>query len=244
MYSKQQTDMDFGSFMEAAGYSPDTRRCYSYYARMIPADLDQTNLDAMILARRHPAFRSFLRTYIYEFLKRHDLHVSRRRGHPRRVAVRYLSRQELELLLASDLDPRVRMFVRLVMETGLRISEVLRVNKYILMFGRVTGKGNVESDLIVSRGLMEEFLKACDSRGTVFNVKRNTLYKMVRAAGEKFLEKKISPHDFRRTYGVKRRGEGCDIYRLSKELRHGDIGTTQRYFDVPEKEMAEKGWSA
>jgi integrase len=234
--------VDFRTFMEQADYSEETKKLYSLYERLVPEGLTQESLDALILSRKNPTFRSFLRVYIYDFLKRHDLHIARRRGHRRRVYIKYLSREEVESILKSDVEPRVKLFTRLALETGFRVSEILKINRFVLMYGRVTGKGNVESDITVSSGLRRDLLEAADRRGVIFGVKRNTMWRKFNNIGRKMFGRGISPHDLRRTYGIRRRGEGKDLFAVSKELRHTNVATTQRYFDVPEDEIRRKGW--
>ena len=67
--------MDFEEFMAAARYSQTTMEMYRRYASQLTqlGEIDQEKIDAAISQRPAAVFRSFLRTYLYQFLRRNDI---------------------------------------------------------------------------------------------------------------------------------------------------------------------------
>ncbi|BAC44082.1 P35 lipoprotein promoter DNA invertase [Malacoplasma penetrans] len=125
--------------------------------------------------------------------------------------------------------------IRLLFETGIRSAELLNIKTSDIYKNRIR---------IYGKNRLERFIYVCDSLEKILNQlvkKRNkenvdkvfpitykALYKRVRNLSKK-VNKKLSPHMFRRGFATHCIGKNIGIYQISLMMGHENINTTKNY---------------
>ena len=182
---------------------------------------------------------------------------------PRKIP-EILTASEQEALLAQP-NPRYltgqrnRAMVRLMLDTGLRLSETigLRWRDIDLNTGKVMvrqGKGakdrtlwTGEEDLAALAEWRERQARECQgSPQAVFTTKGGGklepryIQRMVkRYAAKAGIEKNISPHTLRHSFATDLYRETTNIRLTQKALGHANLGTTQIYTHIVDEELEE-----
>jgi integrase/recombinase XerC/integrase/recombinase XerD len=179
------------------------------------------------------------------------------------VAIDVLSDQEIAHLLSvlnqgTDVGCRNRAMVCLMLESGLRLAEVvnMRVDDVHLqeMYVKVHGKGDKESYVPIGPTTQ----KALDRYGAHFRVPSDprtkafflTIYGeplayeavktiFVRLARESGITR-LHPHLLRHTAATRMLANGADLHTVQRLLRHSDIRTTLRYLHLVPEQLNEK----
>ncbi len=177
--------------------------------------------------------------------------------------IEVLDYRELERLLSAptgtDLRTlRDRALLETLFSTGLRLSEVCGLNRYVdLERGElsVRGKGDKLRVVFLSvgskeklraylekRGDAEEALFVSISRGgkTIGRITPRSVERLVdfyaRKAG---IPKKVHPHQLRHSFATDLLINGADIRSVQELLGHANISTTQVYTHITNKELRE-----
>jgi len=142
---------------------------------------------------------------------------------------------------------RNKAMMSLMLHCGLRVSEVvnLRPGKINLTKGKLrvdSGKGNKDRDLAIPEYLTDLFdswrKKRPESNfffSTLKGKKLSSRYlqQMVKRYAQKAgINKRVSPHTLRHTYGTQYYRQTKDIETLRKILGHSDISTTTIYITL------------
>lgn len=207
------------------------------------------------------AVRSFL-TYCRNFLGLRTLNPKQIRP-PKRVRreVLFLTKEEIEAFLATInvskmKDLRFRAVVETILGTGMRISEVLSLNRKDINWkkkeAKIVGKGNKERTVFftdrsfywISRYLE----KRHDHSEAVFitngSPRRLTpgdmwrFFKRHRELAK--INKRVTPHILRHTVATNLVFNGCPIVHVKEILGHERLDTTCRYYLGVDKELAKK----
>ncbi|MCL5070832.1 MAG: tyrosine-type recombinase/integrase [Actinobacteria bacterium] len=155
---------------------------------------------------------------------------------------------------------RNKAMLRLMLSMGLRVSEVVNlrpsdINLTLRKLRIVNGKGGVDRDIIIPEFIID-LVKEWKNRKPIDTnyffttnsggkLSRIYIYNMVkgytRRAG---IDKKISPHTLRHTFGTNFYRQMKDIETLRKILGHAHISTTQIYVTLAniDVEMAMNGF--
>ena len=172
------------------------------------------------------------------------------------------------LFLAIDqtkpLGVRNSILLRLLFETGLRVSELINISVQDLDFAqlqiKITGKGNKErliflSDELASdiktyltytRPVLQNKAKIVETNRVFVNYKggelttrgvRKILNALVEKAGETF---NIHPHLLRHTFATIMLENGADIRTVQELLGHKNVKTTEIYTAVSDKLVFEQ----
>jgi integrase/recombinase XerD len=166
--------------------------------------------------------------------------------------VEYLTKEELELLL--DAIPthtwnglRDRALIEVLFSSGMRISEVLALNRAVLEWelrqAVIVGKGKKERKVYFSEAaidwLTKYLAKRHDDDPAVF-VTSGSLPKRLQAHGtwKRFnrygqmagLAKRVYPHMLRHTMATTLLANGCPIGHIRVLLGHTHLATTCRYY--------------
>ena len=169
----------------------------------------------------------------------------------------YLDNKEIKLLLKSKIcnrsifNKRNETIIRLFIETGIRVSELisLKYTDVYLSHIIVKGKGNKERKVLITPSLRSMLLNMRKDNDHIFINKwneplsRKGIYNIVKNMSKKSkIEKNVSPHVLRHTNATLMLNNGMDIYSLSKLLGHSSISTTQIYlhFDKNVKNVHKK----
>ncbi len=165
---------------------------------------------------------------------------------------------EVTALLEQAIDNPVRTIVRLLLDTGLRVQELLSLKRQdvfereIVLNGetvkvtylRVIGKGRKERHLPLTERSAEELRRYIqwmdlghpNGYESVFDYSYPTIWRMINDLGQR-CGVRLHPHKFRHTYGTLLKREGTDIGTISKLMGHSSIGMTMRYARVVDEEM-------
>ena len=174
-------------------------------------------------------------------------HVSR---HLRRLPY-YLTPDEVYRLIEAADTERDRLLMRVLWETGVRISEAIAVR--LADVGRrgvrVLGKGRAERVVFVQEGLVAAILFYAQERGLgrddyLFTSRRGghiTKQRadqiIRRAAGRAGLERNVHAHLFRHGYAINFLNCGGRLDALQEQLGHRDINTTRIYLRLTSEDV-------
>ena len=146
-----------------------------------------------------------------------------------------LTEPELKAFLASVDNPFYKALFRLMVNTGLRIGEILNLSLDQISFYdnfasiRVIGKGNKERIITISKDLIYEAIN-----NGVFDKKisARAVEKAIKKYAQKAGLKNITPHTLRHTFAVLLLKRGKPINEIQALLGHSNIATTSIYLQV------------
>ncbi len=184
--------------------------------------------------------------------------ISLRRSESRLPSV--LTEDEVRELLSLErktfLDERDHFLFLFLYGTGARISEALSVNVDDIEWNerriKITGKGNKERYLFLTRGLVEEFRDVYLPKRKAYLIeKKNPLEKALFIGEHGFRlpnssahiifdvyreklswQKEFTPHTLRHSFATHYLDRGADIRFVQELLGHESISTTQIYTHV------------
>lgn len=251
----------FGAWLAHRGVALES--CERGHVRLYLSQLRSAGLSARSTARVLSSLRGFFRYLLERGLVTQDPTLELANPKLMRALPRYLSPEEVEMLLAAP-DPqtasglRDKAMLELLYATGLRVSELvsLKVSQVRLDpgFVRVVGKGNKErvvpmgSDArawvgryletargkLVRRGSPEELFLT--QRGEAMT--RQRFWQIVKAYGKKVgITSQLSPHVLRHSFATHLLANGADLRALQVMLGHADISTTEIYTHVTRERL-------
>jgi integrase/recombinase XerD len=159
----------------------------------------------------------------------------------------------------SAKERRDRAMLELLYATGLRVSELVRLNlsdvnlrqgyvicarngkERVIPFGGKAGKALEEYVC----GARDELLKSHESELLFTNcsgseMSRQGFWKLLKSYAEKAgIKAEITPHTFRHSFAMHLIGNGADLKAVQEMLGHSDISTTQMYLDMSEIQLKE-----
>ena len=167
-----------------------------------------------------------------------------------------LSLEEFELIRCACLTDRQRCMIELFFSTGIRLSELSRIDLADINWGdrsiKVLGKGNKERIVYFSEKTIVYLRKYIDSRGdypspALFITSKKPHNRM----GPKSIENEIKtiaiaskvesnvfPHRLRHTFASQAVRSGMSLYSLHSILGHSKIDTTLVYVDADPESVA------
>lgn len=153
---------------------------------------------------------------------------------------------------------RDRAVLETLFSTGLRVSELCALSRYIDMKrGEITvrGKGEklrvvflaesakeaIQKYLAVRQDAYDALFVSLDKKGKVIGriIPRAVQRLVDKAAREAGIPKKVHPHEIRHSYATDLLINGADIRAVQELLGHADISTTQIYTHLTNKELRE-----
>ena len=171
-----------------------------------------------------------------------------------------LTKEEYQRLLSLVQKPRDRAIIQLILQTGIRLSEVYRLNRSDVKlpkkinkeaFGemRILGKGRKERVLVLNHKICEALIAWLAARPEVetdalFVSKKhqrlskrqiqNVVYKYLERAGID----KACVHTLRHTMATHHYAMGTDILTLKEILGHENLETTTIYITLAKQQQA------
>ena len=207
------------------------------------------------------AMRSFLK-YCRNFLELPTLNPKQIRPPKRaRREVIYLTKEEIEAFVGSIgsstlADLRFRAIVETLLGTGMRISEVLSLNRKDINWkkkeAKIVGKGNKERTVFFTGRALDWMRKYLENRHDLFEAvfvtngdpRRLTpgdMWRFFKRHREKAkIHKKLTPHILRHTVATNLVFNGCPIVHVKEILGHERLDTTCKYYLGVDKELAKK----
>ncbi len=148
----------------------------------------------------------------------------------------YLTREELRRFFEVIDDPYFRALFRLLVNTGMRISELLKLEESdVEIVGetariRIRGKGSKERIVRVSREIVEEAIRegVFDKKVSARTVQRRMKVYLKRAG----IERKLTPHSLRHTFAIILMESGVPLNKIQAILGHESISTTSIYLKI------------
>ena len=147
---------------------------------------------------------------------------------------------------------RDRLIIELLYSSGIRASELINLNEYVIDFNeremRIVGKGDKERITFFSRNAkkwLEKYIEEkkkeyknyskdiliTNSKGKKLTTR--SLRRLIsNHATEAGLQKEVTPHVFRHSFATELLNNGVDIRYLQELLVHSSISTTQVYTHV------------
>jgi site-specific recombinase XerD len=160
-------------------------------------------------------------------------------------------------------DLRDRAILELLFSTGLRVSELCSLSRYIDLNSdelSVRGKGGKVRVVFISdqaKKVLREYLaqrkdmddalfikiggnvpKTLGRKGETLGVTKRTIERIVKQLAIKAgISKKVTPHVLRHMFATDLLGNGADLRSVQAILGHANIGTTQIYTHVTDKHL-------
>jgi len=163
----------------------------------------------------------------------------------------YLTPQEAHQLIDATENERDRLFLRLLWETGVRVSEAIRLRlQDVSRDGiRVLGKGDVERIVCVQEGLVaallfyaqekemrrEDYLFPSRKGGHITKQRADQIIKG--AARRASLQRTVHAHLFRHGYAINFLNCSGRLDALQEQLGHRDINTTRIYLRLSDEDV-------
>lgn len=187
----------------------------------------------------------------------------------KRKQVTFLSREELEALFAqpdisTNIGLRDRTILELLFSGGLRVSELVSLNKEHVSTKRreftVRGKGQKDRPIFMSdvaASWIDQYLskrtdnavalfiryggsQVQDNSGQFLRLTPRSIQRIIaRYAKLAGITKKVTPHTLRHSFATDLLMNGADIRSVQTMLGHSDISTTQIYTHVTDPHLKE-----
>jgi integrase len=145
--------------------------------------------------------------------------------------------------IISRMDIRDKCITQIMIDTGLRISDVLNLRKNDIKNGIIQQKKtkkNKKLDFTAeNQKLLDNYINWYYIDDLLFPQKRNknkpiarsTYYRSLNRVSEN-LHIKVSPHSFRKIYAQNIYATTHNIYAVQQSLQHKYISTTATYLDI------------
>ena len=163
----------------------------------------------------------------------------------------YLTPEEAHQIISASRNSRDRLFLRLLWETGVRVSEAtcLRLCDVSRDGVRVLGKGSVERVVFIQDSLVSEillyaqelalgrndYLFASRKGGHITKQRADQIIK--EAARRARLERNVHAHLFRHGYAINFLNCSGRLDALQEQLGHKDINTTRIYLRLSDEDV-------
>ncbi len=163
----------------------------------------------------------------------------------------YLTPEEAHELVEAAETERDRLFLRLLWETGLRVSEaVALVLENVGRDGmRVLGKGNVERVVYIQHSLVSAILFHAQEQGLerhdfLFpsrkggHITKQRADQIIKTTAKRAnLQRNVHAHLFRQGYAINFLNCGGRLDALQEQLGHRDINTTRIYLRLSDEDV-------
>ena len=149
-----------------------------------------------------------------------------------------LSKKEILSIMEVCSNKRDKLLIKLLVNTGLRISELVSLKWTDLNNGKLTvfGKGSKTRIVKLSHGLEVELMSLKNKSDYIFSTRSNrplhrcNVDKLVKSLCSKAnIDKKISCHWFRHSTASHALNNGASLNQVKELLGHDSLNTTARY---------------
>ncbi len=156
-----------------------------------------------------------------------------------KLAESVLSKKELFYLVDNIDNERDKLIVRLLYDTGARVSELANIKLKDVDFNtkeiQIMGKGRKPRTVYFQKSTEELLKKHLDNNkinnpnSLVFTIKPITIWYNLKKYGKELLSRDLHPHMLRHSRLQHMADEGVDSFSIKAYAGHADIGTTQIY---------------
>lgn len=244
----QEEALSYEEYLSLSKYSINTIKIYMMYKNLLRNNMTQDGIDRFCSRHNHQVARSFLRSYL-EFLKIRDINIPRIRGRKQKRILNYLEYEDYLAFVDAVAEPRNQIMLRLMFESGLRISELLALTPSNFNMDknevRGIGKGNKEfcqNFKDKTREMIVDYVNAgdFDADSRIFPISRQYAWKFITKDSMDFFGRKIHPHALRHSCGTYLRRKGWDLKDIQIYLRHEKLETTGVYTHVDKQDVERK----
>ncbi len=156
-----------------------------------------------------------------------------------KLAASVLSKKELTFLVDCISNLRDKVLLRILYDTGARISEILNLTLKDIDFDikevSVMGKGRKPRTIFIQNSTIELLKLLIKSKNIVspnnliFPIKANTAWYHLKKYGRKFLNRDLHPHMLRHTRLQHMADEGVDAFEIKAYAGHSSVSITETY---------------
>lgn len=231
--------LDFIKKGEAEISADDIKK---YFASL----MDQKSRNTMMLAY------SALRFY-YDAILKKNIFIDIRMPKKEQTMPNVLSKEEIKKLIETAQTGKSKFIISFLYATGMRVSELVNLKKEDMNLSEKTGwirrgKGKKDRLFIIPEKILPEIQKFSGdnkdnpylfaSESAVKHLTPRDIQKIIKnttkLAG---INKKVSPHTLRHSFGTHLLDEGVDIRRIQELLGHSSLQTTQIYTHISTEEL-------
>ena len=172
-------------------------------------------------------------------------------------SLKFLNREQIERLLSAPENPRDKAILELLFSTGLRVSELVKLNRDQLNFERkefgVIGKGGRSRVVFMSdssvywlKNYLETrldddkalFVRTSGRSDADLRLTARTVQRIVKKyVKQTKIPVDITPHGIRHTFATDLLSAGADLRAIQEMLGHKTIATTQIYTHVTNPQL-------
>ncbi len=250
----------FVNYLKRKGLGPRTIKEYARYYDILEADegINQEIVNEFLDLHNNGVCRAFL-TNLIEFLKKKDIDIPKRTGRKSVKIPKYLTKEEIEVLVTNIDNKRSRIMINLSFQGGLRPSELLNIKPFDFDWNnwkanpekignlKIKGKGNKERMVFISPELMKNIYyyvksinKTIEKTDPIFRIGIRRWQTILNKLSERILEKKLNPHALRASCATYLHNNGWDILDIKEYLGHANIATTQIYTHINKEDLKNK----
>ena len=156
-----------------------------------------------------------------------------------KLAASVLSKKELTFLVDCISNLRNKILLRILYDTGARISEILNLTLKDIDFDTkevsVMGKGRKPRTIFIQNSTIELLKLLIKSKNMVspntliFPIKANTAWYHLKKYGRNFLNRDLHPHMLRHTRLQHMADDGVDAFEIKAYAGHSSISITETY---------------
>ncbi|MDD3594645.1 MAG: tyrosine recombinase XerD [Candidatus Gastranaerophilales bacterium] len=248
--------IDFLDSNQIASFDEIKRTDINLYIR----ELRKKELAPASITRKIASLRSWFKWMMGQNIIKHDPTVSLEHPKLSKRLPKVISVAEVDLLLESPLNILEKTIFEVLYATGLRVSEItsLRLDSinlkhsYIKCFGkgskeRLVPMGKVAKTVLTAYLEHRAEILAKTNKETSFifisekgkKITRQDIYNLIIDAGQRILQKHITPHTLRHSFATHMLENGADLRVVQELLGHSDVATTQLYTHVSKKRLKE-----
>ncbi|KYC54329.1 MAG: putative tyrosine recombinase XerC-like protein [Candidatus Methanofastidiosum methylothiophilum] len=162
---------------------------------------------------------------------------------------KFLTKEEMALLLGAPDKLRDKCIIRILYSTGLRVSELVKLNKNDIKTESihvVSGKGSKDRIVFVdskTREMIEEYLSQRKDNNEALFISthderispRTIQWTIKKYAKECGIDKKVTPHVLRHSFATHMLEGDADIVVIKELLGHSNLSTTQIYTHITDE---------
>ena len=196
---------------------------------------------------------SSLKFLYKEILKKPEIIAAVKSQKPSKKLPTYLTKEEIDKLLASASNHKHRLLIELLLSSGLRISECINLKVQDISFKDKTihvksGKGDKDRITITSQKTIDNINQYLSSRKyqSEYLFAKSSGHPLTAKLAQKILpilikktriQKKITPHVLRHTFATLLLESGTNLKMIQELLGHSSLNTTQIYTHISKEQI-------
>jgi len=237
--------------MHLKGYSSHTIKNYEYLIKRLikflnGREITEEGIRQFLLSLKEECSSNTIYTYascIKNFLEFMNLDIDIVLPKTKEKLPECLTKAEIERLLNSIENERDLLIIRLLYATGMRVSELLTIEKGDIEENRIKirkGKGKKERIVYVDNKTIQLLNPYIRRDGLIFTITARTIQLLVKKYVKKAgITKKVTPHTLRHTFATHLLENGASIEVIRDLLGHASLSTTQIYTHVTDRHKKE-----